>query len=127
MRTRGVQVAWPVLLGVAVALGVTIAAVDNFALGGEVSPIIIVVMLFGATALVGVLGSQRAWVAALAVWTWVPLAHLAKHVLSMPDTLRPNTYTSILMLGAFSLAVAAVGTGCGVLARKLVAGGAGSA
>ena len=125
MRMRSVSTAWPGLLGVAVALGLTIAAVDNFALGGEVSPMIVVAMLLGATATVGVLGSRRAWAAALALWAWVPLAHLAKHVLGVPDTLHPNTYTSILKLGVFSLAVAMVGTAGGVLLRRVAAGGAG--
>jgi hypothetical protein len=49
------------------------------------------------------------------------LAHLIKHVLGLPDTMQPNTYTSILMLAAFTLAVATIGTGCGILLRRLTA------
>jgi hypothetical protein len=45
---------------------------------------------------------------------------LTKRILSLPDTLHPNTYTSILMLAVFSLAVVAAGTGCGLLIRRLV-------
>jgi hypothetical protein len=45
-----------------------------------------------------------------------------KHVIGLPDTLHPNTYTSILYLAAFTLAVATVGTGCGVLIRSLATG-----
>ena len=50
----------PALLGIAVFLGLAVAAVDNFAFGGEVSPIVVVGMLLVATAIVGVLGGRRA-------------------------------------------------------------------
>ncbi len=110
------------ILGLAIAFGVAIAAVDNLALAGEVSPVVVVGMLLVATAIVGMLGSQRPWLPALAVWVWIPLAHLVKHVLGMRDTLQPNTYASITMLAAFSLIVALVGMACGGLIRRLLAG-----
>jgi hypothetical protein len=122
MGLRDVRAKWPVLLGVAVVAGAAIAAVDNFACKGEVSPIVIVVLLFATTASLGVIGGRRGWTAALVVWAWVPSVHLVKHVLGLPDSLHPNTYASILMLALFSLAVAALGTGCGVLARGLAVG-----
>ena len=125
VRARAARIAPPVLLA-AVALGVTTAAVDNIALEGEASPILVVALLFGATAMLGALAPRRAWVTALAVSVWVPLAHLVKHVLGMPDTLHPDTYASILLLGVVSLVVAGVGTGCGVLARRGVDGGTGA-
>ena len=123
MTARIVRPSGPMLLGIALVLGAAIAAVDNFALDGEVSPIAVVGMLFAATAIAGVLGSRRAWLAAVAVWVWVPLAHLVKHVLGMRDTLHPNTYASIAMLGGFTLVVALAGTACGVLIGRLFAGG----
>ncbi|HEY0776386.1 MAG TPA: hypothetical protein VGD56_00330 [Gemmatirosa sp.] len=126
MRARAGRIAPVVLLVAAVALGVTTAAVDNVALDGEASPILVVAMLVGATAMLGTLASRRPWGTALAVWLWVPLAHLVKHGLGMPDTLHPNTYASILKLGVFSLVVAGVGTGCGVLTRRVVGGGTGA-
>ena len=119
MNSTNVTPSWPVLAGVGFAAGVAIAAVDNFACGGEVSPIVIVAMLLAATATAGVIWDRRAWVAAATAWICVPLAHLIKHVLGLSDTLQPNTYTSILMLAAFTLAVATIGTGCGVLLRRL--------
>lgn len=119
MRVRDARGAWSVLLCAAVALGVAIAAVDNLALEGEASPILVVALLIGTTVAIGALAPRRVWVAALAVWGWVPLAHLTKHMLGMPDTLRPNTYASIVLLGAVSLFVTVVGSGCGVLARRL--------
>ena len=108
----------PALLGIAVFLGLTIAAVDNFAFGGEVSPIVVVGMLLVATAIVGVLGGRRAWWAALVVWVCVPLAHVLKHSFGIPDTLQPNTYASIAKLAVFTLVVALIGTTSGVLASR---------
>ena len=93
---------------------------DNFVSGGEVSQIVIVALLLIATAVVGALAIRRRWIAALAVWIWLPVVHLAKHMLGLPDMLQPNTYSSILLLGIFALAVTVVGTGCGVLVRRLV-------
>jgi hypothetical protein len=107
------------LLVVGFCAGVVIAAVDNFAFEGEVSPIVIVGMLFTATASFGAIWTWRGGLATVAAWACVPLAHVAKHVLGLPDTLQPNTYTSILLLAIFTFAVAVIGTGCGVLLRKL--------
>ncbi len=50
------------------------------------------------------------------------IGFVVKHVLDLPDTLHPNTYASILYLAAFTLVVATVGTGCGVLVRRLAIG-----
>ena len=121
MNATDITLRWPVLASVGVVAGAAIAAVDNFAFGGEVSPILIVVMLLAATGIAGLVWDRRGWVAAAAAWICVPLAHLIKHVLGLPDTVQPNTYTSILMLAAFTLAVATIGTGCGILLRRLTA------
>jgi len=101
------------------AAGVAIAAVDNFAFEGEVSPIVIVGMLFTVTAIAGWIWGWRGGLGSVVAWVCVPLPHVVKHLLGLPDTLQPNTYTSILMLAAFTFAIAAFGTGGGVLLRKL--------
>lgn len=121
MNATDITLRWPVQAGVGLVAGAAIAAVDNFAFGGEVSPIVIVVMLLAATGIAGLAWDRRGWVAAAATWMCVPLAHLIKHVLGLPDTMQPNIYTSILMLAAFTLAVATIGTGCGILLRRLTA------
>ncbi len=113
---------WPLPAGIGLAAGVLIAAVDNFSLNGEVSPIVIVAMLFVTTAIAGVICGRRGWVVSGAGWVCVPLAHLIKHILDLPDTLHPNTYTSILMLAAFTFGVAAIGTACGVVLRSFITG-----
>ena len=109
-----------VLIGLGVASGMAIAAVDNLTFEGEVSPIIIVGMLFAVTATSGVTWDWRGWFVTAAAWVCVPLTHLVKHVLGLKDTLHPNTYPSILKLAAFTFVVSAVGIGCGVLLRRLI-------
>jgi len=112
---------WPTHLGVGLVAGAAIVYVDNCAFEGEVSPIIIVALLLAATAMAGAMWGRSGWIAAAVTWACVPLAHVVKHILELPDTLHPNTYTSILYLAAFTLVVATGGTGCGVLVRGLAA------
>jgi hypothetical protein len=101
-------------------VGMAIAAVDNFAFGGEVSPIVIVLLLATATCVFGAIWSRRGWISTLGTWICLPLIHLVKYVFGLPDTLHPNTFTSIAMLGMFSLAVACIGQLSGTLARGLI-------
>ncbi len=113
---------WQTALLAGLVAGEVIAYVDNFAFEGEVSPIVIIALLLFSSALaVGVWG-RSGWIAAGIIWACVPLAHVVKHVLGMPDTLHPNTYTSILFLALFTLAVATIGAGCGALVRRLTTG-----
>ena len=106
---------WPVRLVCGLAVGAAIAYVDNFAFEGEGSPIAIVVMLLVTTTAAAAIWGTRGWIAAAAAWIGVPLAHLVKHVAGLPDTLQPNTYTSIYLLAAFTFVIAAFGTGAGML------------
>jgi hypothetical protein len=98
--------------------GAAIAAVDNVAFGGEVSPIVIVALLLAASGIAGALWGWRGWVAAFLAGACVPAAHVVRHLLGLPDTLHPNTYASIVKLAAFALAVAFVGLASGALLRR---------
>jgi hypothetical protein len=111
-------------IGIALALGVAIAAVDNFAFRGEASPIFIFGLLLIATALIGFAWRSRPWLPAAILWACIPSAHLIKHAIGLPDTIQPNTYPSILKLAVATLAVAVVGTACGMAAggRKKAVG-----
>jgi hypothetical protein len=108
----------PKRLVVGLGTGIVIASVDNFASGGEVSPIVIVALLIVATATFGGIWGRGGWDTALATWVCVPLAHLVKHVLGLPDSLHPNTYRSILLLAALTFVVATLGTGAGMLVGR---------
>ncbi len=108
---------WQVRLLAGLLAGAAIAFVDNVAFEGEVIPVVVVGMLVAVTATAGVIWGARAWNTAGAAWVWIPMAHLVKHALGLSDTLRPNTYASILLLAAFTLAVAALGWAAGLLIR----------
>ncbi len=110
---------WPIRFGLGLLAGLVIASVDNFAFGGEVSPIVIVLLLLIAAALAAGIWGRQGWIAAAGVWVCVPLAHLIKHVLGLPDTLHPNTYTSIFMLAAFTCVVTTLGAAAGALLHAL--------
>jgi hypothetical protein len=116
-RTR-----WWVRVAIGFGAGVAIAYIDNFAFAGEITPMIIVVLLLAATATSSAVWGVRGCSPALAAWVCVPLAHLVRHFLGLPDTLHPNTYASIMLLGGFTLVVSAIGTGSGLLLRKLGTG-----
>lgn len=111
---------WPMRFLTGLAAGVAIAFVDNVAFEGEVSPIVIVVMLLAATTTAASIWGGRGWITAATAWLCVPVAHVIKHLLGLPDTLHPNTYTSIFLLAAFTFAVAALGTAGGALVHRAV-------
>ena len=100
-------------LGIGVACGVGLALVDTVAFHGEVSPIVIVALLLTATFTAGLLGGRRGWIVAVCMWSPLPLVHAVKHLLTLPDTLHPNTWSSLLTLAAFTLVVADAGVVCG--------------
>ncbi len=100
--------------------GAVIAAVDSFAFGGEVSPIVIVGMLLVVAAAAGMVWGIRALAVAVAVWAWLPMTHLVKHVFGLPDTIHPNTYASILKLALFSFVITAAGLAFGLASRRLL-------
>lgn len=101
-------------IGIALALGVAIAAVDNFAFGGETSPITIFGLLFMATGFMGLVWRSRGWLGAALVWACVPAAHVINHAFGLRDTIQPNTYASILKLAVATFVVALAGTACGM-------------
>jgi hypothetical protein len=111
--------AWPFLLLVGCIAGIGIATVDNVVSKGEVSPIVIVLLLFASTLTAGIVWGWRSVFAATGTWMCVPLAHIIKRLLGLPDTLHPNTYASIMLLAVFTLVVAAIGLACGVFIHHL--------
>lgn len=109
---------WSRRLILGLVIGAAIMYVDNVAFAGEVSPIVIMILLLVAAMTVIGLWGQRGWLTVGATWLCVPLAHLIKHILGLPDTLNPNTYTSILLLALFTLVVTMLGAGAGLLVHK---------
>jgi len=79
-------------------------------------------MLFGATATAGIVWGLPGWPTAVVAWACVPAVHLISHILGWSDTLDQYSYDSILYLAEFSLVVAAVGVGSGMLICNLTIG-----
>lgn len=98
---------------IAAVAGVIIASVDNFAFGGEVSPVLIVGMLLAATGVAGYLWGASGAAAVAIIWVFVPAAHLVNLALGLPDSLHPHTYGSAMKLAAFTAIVAVFGAACG--------------
>jgi hypothetical protein len=96
---------WSRRFGAGLGAGIAISYVDNVTFKGEVSPIVIVVMLLAAAATATGIWGRRGWITAAVAWMCVPFIHLVKHVLGLADTLHPNTYTSIFMLAAFTFVI----------------------
>jgi hypothetical protein len=113
---------WQLRLFVGLIAGSVIVFIDNFEFQGEVSPIVIVIMLLGATITVGAIWKWQAWIAAVTVWVCVPMVHVVKHLMGLPDTLHPNTYTSILMLAVFTFVISAIGFLFGTLINRISKG-----
>ena len=110
---------WQMRLLVGLIAGAVIVFIDNFAFQGEVSPIVIVIMLLVSNITVGAIWKWQAWIATVTIWICVPLAHVVKHLLGLPDTLHPNTYTSIFMLAVFTFVVSSIGFLFGTLINKV--------
>ncbi|MGC1459457.1 MAG: hypothetical protein WA825_14370 [Steroidobacteraceae bacterium] len=100
-------------------VGVIIASIDNFAFGGEVSPILILGMLLVATAVAGYFWGIRCAPAVMLIWIFVPALHLVNLGLGLPDTLHPRTYGSALKLAAFTAVVAVIGAAGGAAVGAL--------
>jgi hypothetical protein len=120
----GLSSSLPILLGAGAGAGTIIAGADNFLFEGEVSPIVILAMLLAATITAGWLWGWRGGIPSALAWICLPLAHLVKHLMGLPDTLQPNTIASILMLAVVTAMVALIGTGGGVLLRRATGDGA---
>src|SRR6516162_9557811 len=75
--------------GIGLIAGAAISAVDNFAFGGEVSPIVIVGMLLLAASTAASVWGVRAAITAAMVWVWLPTVHVAKRLLGLADTIHP--------------------------------------
>jgi len=109
---------WPARFGIGLVAGLVMVYVDDFAFNGEVSPLVIVAMLVVIASTAAGIWGRHGRIAACGAWMLVPLAHRISHILSLPDTSHPNTYASILMLAAFTLAITALGTGVGMLIHR---------
>ena len=120
MSIENVKTRLTLLISIGLISGMLISAVDNFAFGGEISPIIIVVLLLSTTTTFGAIFGRRGSLISVFVWICIPLAHLIKFSLNIPDTIKPNNYVSILKLAIFTFVVASIGLGLGIFINRFV-------
>lgn len=118
MRERQVRPAYGVSIMAGSLAGLATAYVDNVAFQGEVSPVVVVAMIFITTAVAGFFWRNHGGIAALIIWICVPGVHVMKRLLGMRDTLYPHTWLSVFKLALFSLLVAIAGFGAGLLLRS---------
>ena len=102
--------------------GAVIAWVDNYTMGGEVTPIVIVALLLTAAALAGIIWKYRCWSASLLIWAFNPAVHFIKHYFGWQDSIQPNTYPSIVKLAIFTFVITAIGSFAGIFIRSVSGG-----
>lgn len=108
-------------LRVGLAFGLVVSAVDLYAAGGHVPPVVIVALQILASGVVGGVWGWPAWPGAIAVAAPLPAVHAIRHAFGWPDTISPNTWDSIAMMGLFALAVAGAGFAAGAVLRAALA------
>jgi hypothetical protein len=109
-----------IIYTVSAAAGITICLIDNYAMNGEISPIVIVLLLFSFVAALSAFNRNNVWLGTLLVWVWLPASHLVKHLFDLPDSIHPNTYHSILLLALFTLTVSVIGLLAGTGIRRVI-------
>lgn len=102
--------------------GIIIVLVDNFAVDGEISPVVIVILLLVVSASAGIIWDTAGWITAAITWVFLPSAHLIRLFFSLPDILHPAANGSILKLAIFSMIITAAGTVTGILIRRMTTG-----
>lgn len=101
--------------------GLAISAVELYAAGGHVPPVVIVALQIAASAAIGGLWGWSAWPGAIAVAAPMPAVHAIRHALGWPDTISPNTWDAIVMMALFAVAVAGAGFAAGAVLRAAIA------
>lgn len=109
---------------IGLAIGSCIALIDNYAFKGEISPIVIVALLFFSAFSVVAFFGNPGCIAAIGIWFCLPMSHFIKISLGLPDTLHPATFGSAVLLAVFTIIVVSIGSVCGMVFRRLAYGAA---
>ncbi len=120
MNIENIRTRSALLIGIGFIAGLAIAGVDNYAFEGEVSPIVIVALLFFTSATFGAIFGRKGCLASVPAWVCIPLIHLVKHLLNLPDTINPNTYGSIIKLAIFTFVIVSIGFGIGIFFNRFI-------
>jgi hypothetical protein len=119
MKTmRGVEQTTAV--AVASGLGILIALVDRAAPFGDDSSKSTIVLWLACSGLLGLAMPRRPWLWAVTVGPWLPAMYLVLQAMGLHSPIKPDTYTTSLLLVGVSLVVCAVGAYVGALARRII-------
>ncbi|HZW34178.1 MAG TPA: hypothetical protein VFF52_25875 [Isosphaeraceae bacterium] len=117
------QETWPSrVIGVAVAsaLGILIAVQDKAAPFGDDSAPFTVLLWLVSSGLLGFVLPRRPWLWALSIGPWLPLMYLVLQGLGVHAPIKPDTFSTSLILIPIALGVCAVGAYAGALARRMI-------
>jgi hypothetical protein len=104
----------------AVIIGLIISAVDNYAFGGEITPMVVILLLLLSTSGMSVIVNAKAYLISIIIWFFLPAVHLIKHIFGLSDTIEPNTYQSILLLALVTFLICQIGFLVGRGIRKAI-------
>jgi hypothetical protein len=107
-------------LAVASALGILIALLDRAEPFGDDSSKSTILLWLACSGLLGFALPRRPWLWAIAVGPWLPATYLILHALGLHSPIKPDTYTSSVLLMGVSVVVCAVGAYAGALVRRVV-------
>ena len=106
-------------LVVASGLGILIAVVDRAEPFGDDSSKSTILLWLACSGLLGVALPRSPWLWAVSVGPWLSAMYLILHALGLHSPMKPDTYTSGLLLMGVSLVVCAVGAYAGALVRRI--------
>ena len=92
-------------LAVASALGILIALADRAEPFGDDSSKSTILLWLACSGLLGFALPRRPWLWAIAVGPWLPATYLILHALGLHSPIKPDTYTSSLLLMGVSVVV----------------------
>jgi hypothetical protein len=107
-------------LAVASGLGILIALVDRAEPFGDDSSKSTILLWLACSGVLGFALPRSPWLWAVSVGPWLSAMYLIRHALGLHSPIKPDTYTSGLLLMGVSLVVCAVGAYAGALVRRVI-------
>ncbi len=107
-------------LAVASGLGILIALVDQAAPFGDDSSKSTILLWLACSGLLGFALPRSPWLWAVSVGPWLSAMYLILHALGLHSPIKPDTYTTGLLLMGVSLVICAVGAYAGALVRRII-------
>jgi hypothetical protein len=107
-------------LAVASGLGILIALVDRAEPFGDDSSKSTILLWLACSGLLGFALPRSPWLWAVSIGPWVSAMYLILHALGLHSPIKPDTYTSGLLLMGVSLVVCTVGAYAGAMVRRIV-------